>query len=64
MNDCFEWRIRLNCLVKSSSFGNVFHDHKVELVFGDLGVVVQDLLAFFGGPNGSNHRVPTLEKNV
>lgn len=64
MNDGFEWRVRLNSLVKSSPFGNIFHDHEVEFVFGDMGVIVKDLLAFFGSSNGSDNRVATLEKNV
>ena len=48
MDDCLEWRIRLDGLVESSSLGDILHDHKVEFVFGDFGVVVKDLLAFLG----------------
>ena len=60
----FERRIGLNCLVESSSFGNVLHDYEVEFVLGDFGVIVQDLLTFLFRSNGCNDRVAAFEQYI
>lgn len=55
MNDCLERRIRLDCTVKSSCFGNVLHNYEVESVFVDFGVIVEYLLAFVGRSNSDDY---------
>ena len=62
--DDFERRIRLDCLVESSSFGNVLHYHEVEFVLGDFEVIVQDLLTFLFRSDGCNDRVAAFEQYI
>ena len=55
MNYDFERRVRLDCLVECSWFGNVLHYNEIEFVFGDFGVIVEDLLSFLCRSDGCNH---------
>ena len=44
--------------------GNVFHNSEVELVFGDLGVVVEYSLAFLRRTDSGNDGVAALEEYI
>ena len=60
----FERRIRLDCLVESSSFGNILHYYEVEFILGDFGMIVQDLLTFLFRSDGCYDRVAAFEQYI
>lgn len=64
VNNCLEWRVRNDGLVKSTLLGDILHDGKVKLVRAIARVSTPDLLGLLSRANGGDDAVATLQKNV
>ena len=61
MDHSVEGWVGYNGLVKGVRLSNVLDDDEVQLGFGDVGMVLEDVLALLLRPNGGDDRVSVLE---